>query len=126
VKVLLDSHIVLWWSVGSNRLGGEAYKRIADPTADLYMSAASWWELGLKVALGKLEADLPGTRAGLQARGVKILPVTVEHAEASAAMPVLHRDPFDHLLVAQAKVEGMVLLTRDRKLKPYGSAVLCV
>jgi PIN domain nuclease of toxin-antitoxin system len=90
------------------------------------MSAASWWELGLKRALGKLDADLASVRRTLERQGVISLPITLEHGEAAAVLPLLHRDPFDHILVAQAQVEGAQLLTRDKRLKPYGAAVLCV
>lgn len=112
--------------MGSERLGLKAENLLLDPNVELFMSAASWWELGLKCALRKLEANLPSVRSTLQHRGVGILPVTVQHAEAAAALPILHRDPFDHMLVAQAAVEGLRLLTRDKKLRAYGSAVLCV
>lgn len=90
------------------------------------MSAASWWELGLKCALGKLEADLTDIRRTLNALGVVPLSVTVEHGEMAALLPVVHRDPFDHMLVAQAQTEGLRLLTRDKYLTPYGPTVLCV
>jgi len=89
------------------------------------MSAASWWGLGIKRALGKLDIDIGVARRGLEQRGVRMLPITGEHAESATALPVLHNDPFDHMLVAQAICEGLTLLTRDRKLKRYGAAVLC-
>jgi PIN domain nuclease of toxin-antitoxin system len=110
----------------SARLGAEAGKLIGRADVQLYMSAASWWELGIKCALGKLDADLRVVRRSLQEREVQLLSVTVEHGEAAAALPILHRDPFDHMLVAQATVEGMTLLTRDARLKSYGHSVLCV
>jgi PIN domain nuclease of toxin-antitoxin system len=110
----------------SARLGAKAGELIGRPDVQLFMSAASWWELGIKCALGKLEADQRMIRRTLQLRGVQLLSVTVEHGEAAAALPILHRDPFDHMLVAQATVEGMSLLTRDARLRAYGSSVLVV
>jgi PIN domain nuclease of toxin-antitoxin system len=112
--------------MGSPRLGEKARELIAHADAKLFMSAASWWELGLKCALGKLDADLPAVRRTLHEHGVKFISVTIKHGEAAASLPILHRDPFDHLLVAQAKSNGLVLLTRDARLKAYGSLVLCV
>lgn len=93
--------------------------------SELFMSAASWWELGIKHSLGKLLIDIGAARRGLQERGVGMLPVTGEHAESATALPALHGDPFDHMLVAQALCEGLVLLTRDKALKRYGATVLC-
>jgi len=77
-----------------------------------------------QTALNTLDADLEKIRRTLEGRGVTTVSVTVEHAEASARLPLLHRDPFDHMLVAQAIAENCRLLTRDKKLAPYGSAVL--
>jgi PIN domain nuclease of toxin-antitoxin system len=125
LNLLLDSHVLLWWPIGSPRLGAEARALIEDQENRLFMSAASWWELGLKRSLGKLDADLPAIRRTLEQRDVGTILVTLDHGEAEAALPVLHRDPFDHMLVVQAQVEGMRLLTRDARLKTYGSSVLC-
>ena len=125
MKLLLDSHLLLWWPIGSSRLGRAAATLIAAQDSELFMSAASWWELGIKRALGKLEIDIGVSRRGLEQRGVRMLPITGEHVERATALPVLHSDPFDHMLAAQAMCEGLVLLTRDEKLKRYGPAVLC-
>lgn len=126
MRLLLDSHILLWWAAGDKRLGARASELLIDTDSDLFMSAASWWELSLKRSLGRLRVDLVQTRHALQERSVSILPVTVEHAEAAAALPALHGDPFDHMLVAQAATAGLRLLTRDKQLKAYGADVLCV
>jgi PIN domain nuclease of toxin-antitoxin system len=126
LRLLLDSHILLWWPAASPKLGSRARDLIGAADAELYMSAVSWWELGLKRALGKLDANLSEVRRMLERRDVTALSVTLEHGEAAAALPIKHRDPFDHMLVAQASVEGLQLLTRDKYLAPYGSSVLCV
>ena len=112
--------------MASSKLGKRASDLISDPENQLYMSAVSWWELGLKRALGKLDADLTGARRDFERRGVVAVAVTLEHGEAAAALPVLHRDPFDHMLVAQALSEGLRLLTRDKFLERYGPTVMCV
>jgi PIN domain nuclease of toxin-antitoxin system len=126
LKLLLDSHVLLWWPMGSSRLGKKARTLIQSSESELFMSAASWWELGLKVALKRLDADLLDLRRVLIARDVLSLPVSAEHAETAASLPVVHRDPFDHMLVAQSIHEGLHLLTRDKFLKPYGPAVICL
>jgi len=90
------------------------------------MSAASWWELGIKQTLGRLRIDLGATRLAIEARGVSSIPVTMQHAEHAATLEKLHGDPFDHMLVAQATYENFRLLTRDKKLEQYGSRILCV
>ena len=110
----------------SSKLGKRATSLIVDADNQIYMSAVSWWELGLKCALGKLDADLGKMRIGLEKRSVTALSVTMTHGEAAAALPVLHRDPFDHMLVAQALTEGLRLLTRDAVLERYGPTVLFV
>jgi len=94
--------------------------------AELFISAASWWELSIKRSLGRLDIDLAASREALEARQVAMLPVTFDHAEAAATLPSLHRDPFDRMLVAQAFAEQLVLLTRDSQLASYGPMVLVV
>lgn len=112
--------------MGSSRLGREAGKLILADGAELFMSAASWWELGIKQAIGKLDSDLVAVRRGLEKRGVTSLAVTADHAEAAAKLRRVHSDPFDHMLVAQALHEGLTLLTRDARLTSYGPPVLSV
>ena len=112
--------------MGSPRLGREARRLIARDDAELFMSAASWWELGIKRTIGKLDSDLGTIRRGLEKRGVISLAVTADHAEAAIRLAVFNRDPFDHMLVAQALHEGLTLLTRDARLTAYGPTVLNV
>jgi PIN domain nuclease of toxin-antitoxin system len=126
LKLLLDSHVILWWSAGDKRLGARATSILTADDNDFFLSAASWWELGLKSAAGRLRFDTTTLRAELRKKGVMELAVTLDHADAARNLPAHHTDPFDHMLVAQASVEGLVLLTRDKKLKAYGSTVLCV
>jgi PIN domain nuclease of toxin-antitoxin system len=126
VRLLLDTHVIVWWFEGSPKLGSRARELIAEADARLYVSAASWWELAIKTSLGHLRFDFSDAREELERRDVSRIPISMSHAETAAALKQLHRDPFDRLLVAQAIDESLVLLTRDVRLKPYGSHVLCV
>jgi PIN domain nuclease of toxin-antitoxin system len=126
LRLLLDSHFLVWWPAGSPRLGVRARDLIMAHDTDLFVSAASWWELALKRAAGRLDVDLAAARRAFEKRGVLMLPITLDHAEAAAALPGLHSDPFDRMLVAQASAEDLVLLTRDKGLARYGSMVLAL
>jgi PIN domain nuclease of toxin-antitoxin system len=126
LRLLIDTHILVWWLAGARALGKEALGLITAPDAELSVSAASWWEIGIKRALGRMQFDWPTGRVLLAKNRIAVISVTLDHAEAAAALPLHHGDPFDRMLVAQASVEGMQLLTRDRKLKVYGASVLHV
>jgi PIN domain nuclease of toxin-antitoxin system len=117
---------VVWWPSGSRRLGSSARELIMADTTELFVSAATWWELAIKRSLGDLNIDLASTRQALEKRAVRNIAVTFDHAEAAAILPFHHRDPFDRMLVAQASVEQLVLLTRDKQLASYGPMVLAV
>jgi PIN domain nuclease of toxin-antitoxin system len=118
VKLLLDTHVVLWWQRDDRRLGRAAREAIAE--ADLvWVSAVSGWEATIKMALGRLQVDEP-FRVVLVADDFTELPLTLAHAEALAALPRHHADPFDRALVAQAQVERATLVSHDRAFAPYG------
>lgn len=121
-RLLLDTHIFLWWRGEPSRLDSAVRSRIA--TADIvFVSVASAWEAGIKVSLGRL--TLPDTmEAGVLASGFEKLLITFSHAERAASLPFHHRDPFDRMLVAQAQAEGLTLVTHDRFLEPYGIEIL--
>lgn len=121
-RLLLDTHIFLWWRGEPSRLNPEVQNRIA--TADVvFVSAASAWEAGIKASLGRLE--LPDTvEAGVLASGFEKLLITFSHAERAARLPPHHRDPFDRMLVAQAQAEGLTLVTHDGLLEPYEVEIL--
>lgn len=124
MRVLLDTHLLLW-SLGSPaRLPAAARTLIAE--ADVYVSAASIWEISIKSGLGKLTADPDEVLRAMEPAGFTPLPVSGLHAAGVARLPPLHRDPFDRLLVAQALAEPMRLLTNDRALAPYGDFVTLV
>jgi len=121
VRVLLDTHLLLWALSQPSKLSPATRKQIV--AAEVYVSAASIWEISIKSALGKLAAKAGDVLAGIEPAGFSILPITGEHAAKVAELPMLHKDPFDRMLVAQASVEPMMLLTNDEALRGYGSFV---
>lgn len=121
-SLLLDTHVLLWWRADDRRLGDEARQAIA--TADLvFVSAASAWEASIKRALGKLR--MKGSFAqGVDESGFDRLPITMGHAEEAASLPAHHTDPFDRMLVAQARSEHLVLVTADARMDAYDVQIL--
>lgn len=123
MRLLLDSHVVVWWSLYPSRLRNSTRDAIASADNEVFLSAASVWELNLKIARQKLA--LPADYAArLIADGLEELPVTIDHATRTAALPALHGDPFDRLLIAQALAEGLMLVTSDREICRYDVPVL--
>jgi PIN domain nuclease of toxin-antitoxin system len=120
--LLLDTHVFLWWRTNDVRLTAEAREAIATQPI-VFVSAASAWEAAIKVALGRLTLPEPFSR-GADDSGFRRLAIAFEHAEAAAALPRHHADPFDRMLIAQAQLEGCTLVTHDRRLAPYGVATL--
>jgi PIN domain nuclease of toxin-antitoxin system len=121
MRFLLDTHVLIWASDGSPRLSAAAGALIADPSNDLFFSAANMWEIGIKRRLQRPDftVDPHGLRLGLLANGYVELSITSEHAIFAANLPQIHKDPFDRLLVSQATVEGIMLLTADRIVTEY-------
>ena len=122
MRVLLDTHLLLWALAEPAKLPGTARRLLSE--AEVYVSAASIWEISIKTGLGKLTADPAEVLAALEPAGFLSLPVTGQHAARVATLPPVHRDPFDRLLVAQALTEPMRLLTGDPVLARYGENVL--
>ncbi len=120
-RILVDTHLLLWAVSEPKKLPAQARRRIEE--AEVFVSAASIWEVSIKTALGKLAADPTELLAELEPAGFRLLPVTGEHAAAVALLPPLHSDPFDRMLVAQAKTEPLILLTNDSVLGGYGDFV---
>lgn len=120
-RILVDTHLLLWAVSEPKKLPAQARRRIEE--AEVFVSAASVWEVSIKTALGKLAADPTELLAELEPAGFRLLPVTGEHAAAVALLPPLHSDPFDRMLVAQAKTEPLILLTNDSVLGGYGDFV---
>lgn len=124
MSLLLDTHALLWWLEGS-RLSDAVIARIADPGELVVVSAASIWEASIKAALGKLETP-EALGAVVLDEGFEPLPVTFDHAELAGALPPHHRDPFDRMLIAQALVEHLTIVTHDPAFDPYGLELLRV
>ncbi|WP_260295513.1 type II toxin-antitoxin system VapC family toxin [Sedimenticola hydrogenitrophicus] len=125
MSYLLDSHVLLWWLEDSPRIGSATRKILANPDVRILVSAASVWEIGIKQALGKLHAPESVVDL-LHEEGFEELAISGKHAEAAARLPPLHRDPFDRLLVAQARLENLTLITHDRAIEAYDVAMLMI
>ena len=125
MRILIDTNIVLWAMSGSTKLSKAARREIEQADA-VYVSAASLWEIGIKVWLGKLDVDIDELSALLTEAGFEPLPVSWKHARAIHALPHHHRDPFDRMLVAQAISEPLRLVTHDAQLAKYSDVVVVV
>lgn len=124
MNLLLDSHIILWWLADDPRLSPKA-RALIENADEAFVSAATAWELAIKASLGKLKMP-EGFIETVEKEGFQHLPITPEHAMAVKNLPWHHRDPFDRLLVAQAKLEGLKLLTKEQILARYGPYVVLV
>jgi len=114
----VDSHVLLWALESESNLSDDVRQALVDPRNDVFVSAVCIWEIAIKRALGKLRA--PDHLAGsVEAAGFTELPVTFVHAEQAGSLPKLHGDPFDRMLVAQAQVEGLTLVTADANILRY-------
>lgn len=125
MKLLLDTHLLLWTAGRPDLLSTEALALIGDTGSELAFSAVSLWEVAIKNALGRADfsVNLRALRRGLLENGYHEVPVLGEHALALETLPPHHRDPFDRMLVAQARIEGITLLTSDATLARYGEPV---
>jgi len=126
MRILLDTHLMLWWLAGDRRLPKQAGELISDSDNQVYVSAASVWEVAIKSALGRIEGDVTEIEAGLEPSGLLQLPINGKHAAHVSKLPPYHQDPFDRILVAQSLVEPMRLLTHDRRLENYGEIIILV
>jgi PIN domain nuclease of toxin-antitoxin system len=119
MTLLLDTHVFLWWLDNPDLLSKAARRAISDGKTTIYVSAAVVWEISIKKALGKLDAP-DDIEAAMEANRFLPLPVTIPHALAVLNLPEHHRDPFDRLLIAQARHEGFKLVSRDSHVPLYG------
>jgi PIN domain nuclease of toxin-antitoxin system len=127
VKLLLDAHVWLWMALEPERIGGTARSLISDRANMLFLSIASAWEIAIKDSLGKLELPMDAAtyvRSRLTRSGASLLNISLDHVFALGSLPRQHRDPFDRMLVAQALVEGMTLVTADPRLLAYPVAAI--
>jgi PIN domain nuclease of toxin-antitoxin system len=128
MKLLLDTHLLLWAASQPNRFSAAALRLIDNPANELFFSAASIWEVAIKRGLGRsdFQADPRLFRRGLLDNGYSELPILSDHVVAIDSLPPIHKDPFDRLLVAQATVEGISLLTADSVVARYPGPVKMV
>ena len=123
MRLLIDTHILLWWDRQLRRLSRPLRSAIEDEANEIFVSAVSIWEIAIKRTIGKLSFRRPIVDA-VSEFGFEILAVTGEHAEYAGGLPHHHSDPFDRLIIAQAYLEQMTLGTQDRSMRPYGVALL--
>ena len=126
MRLLLDTHVLVWCLSGDRKLPPATAELIRDPATDVYFSAVSIWEVAIKSALGKMRADANVMLKYLVDEGFKELPVMARHTVATVTLPMHHRDPFDRLLVAQSRMESLRLLTNDKIMALYGEPVVLV
>jgi PIN domain nuclease of toxin-antitoxin system len=123
MRVLIDSHALIWYVDQDNLLSPASHAAISDPTNDLLLSAGSIWEIGIKVGLGKLiltEPFKPWMNQAISDLDVTVLPLTVEYVDVQSNLPRHHGDPFDRLIVAQAIIEQVSIISADANLDAYG------
>ncbi len=125
MRILLDTHVFLWWLQDHPNLSEAARSRIIAAT-DVYVSSASIWEASIKAGIGKLDVDIDQLVAEIDNSGFRELPVSARHAAMVTRLPDIHRDPFDRILVAQALCEPLRLLTADSLLSGYSELVEAV
>lgn len=121
-KLLLDTHIWLWWQMAPERLSPAARRAVAASENDVYLSTVSTWEMAIKIAMGKLRLPVPLAQmvsAALLEDRMQSLPLQHHHCFELAALPLHHRDPFDRVLVAQARADGLTLVTAEPQLGRY-------
>lgn len=123
MRLLLDTHVLLWHGNAPQRIREGTMAAINDASNEKHVSAASIWEIAIKRATGKLSVP-PDVRARVAAAGFRELAITGNHAVRAGGFPRVHGDPFDRMLVAQAQIEGLTLVTSDARLARYGVAVL--
>lgn len=123
MKLLLDTHALIWFAENDSSLSAGARQALRDDANELFCSVASIWEMAIKVSLGKLKLGVrlePDFRRRLEENGFTILPVEFTHGARVLNLPWYHRDPFDRLLVAQAQLEHLTLISHDSQLDSYG------
>lgn len=123
MRALLDTHAFIWFATGDSRLGAAAERVIRTGSHNLLLSVASVWEMAIKAGLGRLSLSLPLEQfvpEQMAANRIALLPVAIDHALHVAGLPQHHRDPFDRMLVAQARAEGVPLISADPELDRYG------
>jgi PIN domain nuclease of toxin-antitoxin system len=122
-KYLIDTHAILWWATSPHELSEQARLAMASGRNQLFVSYASLWEMAIKISQGKLNLPHPAEQLVQHAR-CRLLPIGMQHINLISTLPLLHRDPFDRMLVAQAKAEVLTVVTRDVEFEQYGVSIL--
>ena len=125
MKILIDTHILLWWLEASPRLAERGRKEIDSENNEIYVSCVSLWEIAIKTAIGKLKVP-DGLSEVLKENAITVLPVLPPHVTSCSTVPALHSDPFDRMLVAQTLAEDMTLMTHDKQISAYAISCLLV
>jgi PIN domain nuclease of toxin-antitoxin system len=127
MRLLLDTHALIWWLIGASSLSGPARSAIDDPENDVFVSAVSTWEIATKHRLGKLPIAshiMQDLSAAIAEQDFICLSITLRHGQIAGALPGPHRDPFDRMLIAQAMLENLVLISNEQSFDAYGVARL--
>ncbi|HYC06137.1 MAG TPA: type II toxin-antitoxin system VapC family toxin [Azospirillaceae bacterium] len=124
MRLLLDTHVYLWSMAGDQRLGAVASAAIRSPQNQVFVSAVTAWEIAIKRTLGKLDFPVDEFEVQTDAAGFRLIDITTAHGIAAGSLPRHHDDPFDRMLIAQAQLEGLTLVTADMRLPSYGIATL--
>ncbi|HEV2851716.1 MAG TPA: type II toxin-antitoxin system VapC family toxin [Thermoanaerobaculia bacterium] len=124
MRLLLDTHAFLWWLNDDSNLDEAARASISSPSSTVWVSTASIWEVSIKRALGKLQVDIDRLIPGILISGFIELPISAQHAVVAGGLPSHHKDPFDRMLIAQAQIEELTLVTRDSAFGDYGIRTL--
>lgn len=119
MRLLLDTHVLLWWVAGDRRLGKALRDIITDVDNDVAVSAATFWELAIKQTLGRIDIDLEDLLGAVRADAFEEVPIGFAHTLRLRSLPAHHRDPFDRMLIAQSIAEGRRLVTRDASIQAY-------
>ena len=124
LRYLVDTHVAVWFVTGDKQLSPTVLDMMLREQAEPFVSIASLWELAIKRGLGKLTANLMMLRETLAEQKFGFLPITLDHAMEAGDLDHHHRDPFDRMLITQAKIEGMTIITHDRAFEPYGVPIV--
>ena len=122
-RLLLDTHTLLWWLADCPQMGPRCRNVITEPRNQIFISAATTWEIAIKMSLGKIEAP-EDMDTVVSDEGFSKLPITLYHGQLAGALPRIHRDPFDRMLIAQAQAEGLILVTADTVIARYGVRIM--
>ena len=126
MQLLIDTHILIWFLEGNNLLSKPNRQIIADSNNDVFISIASLWEIAIKISIGKLTLNNPlaDVIKQIAADDIEILPISPEHILSVSTLPFHHRDPFDRIIISQAQIENLPVMTDDREFKNYGIKII--